>query len=327
MSEAAAVDATEPRGIEARLVAILAALPAIGKSSWNEQQKFHYRSHDDVLNALNPLLAEHGVVILPDVIERDVGERKTSNGKTMYEVSLHVRFSIVGIDGTALTASAWGEGTDMGDKATNKAMTAAFKAVLAQIFAISTGDTIDADGDTPEETVARGRRGASPAAGTIDPATALLPGAIDGEGFQARLAEALTAIDPTVDWASTLSPCVEAVFGVKARADIPKERVAEYWRRLSNAVARITTDHDVSGFPPLGSRPEGEAAIGAAFGWAFGGAIPTIIRTAEAVEAALDAEAREAAAVDDPPTAADDVPWVDDVLEALDKESREEATT
>ena len=43
----------------------------------------------------------------------------------------------------------------MGDKATNKAMTMAFKNVLNQAFAISTAETVDSDGQMPEETVQR----------------------------------------------------------------------------------------------------------------------------------------------------------------------------
>ena len=50
----------------------------------------------------------------------------------------------------------------MGDKATNKAMTMAFKNVLNQAFAISSAEFGDADGETPEETTGRKDRQASP---------------------------------------------------------------------------------------------------------------------------------------------------------------------
>ena len=139
--------------IHERMVAILAELPEIGKGSYNKQQGFHYRSHDDVLNALNPLLAKHGVFVVPNVLERIANaDRVTKSGNTMYEVNLHVRFTFYGLAGDSITASAWGEGTDSGDKSTNKAMTAAFKYCLAQSFAVSTGDTLDSDSDSPEPT-------------------------------------------------------------------------------------------------------------------------------------------------------------------------------
>jgi len=144
-----------PATIHECMAAILAELPAIGKDTRNPQQDFMYRSHDDVLNALNPLLAKYGVYVVPDVVERErIDTRRTGNNKVMYEVNLHVRFTFVARDGSWIAASAWGEGTDMGDKSTNKAMTMAFKNVLAVAFAVSTqeGETYDTDGASPEET-------------------------------------------------------------------------------------------------------------------------------------------------------------------------------
>lgn len=151
----------EPLGPDAkiheRMVRILAELPAIGKDQKNEQQDFMYRGYDDVLNALNPLMGQHGVYLVPDVIERVPGERTVRSGATMYEVNLHVRFRFYGLAGDYIDASGWGEGTDMADKATNKAMTGALKYVLFQIFAISTAEASDSDSTTPEQS----RRGAS----------------------------------------------------------------------------------------------------------------------------------------------------------------------
>jgi len=148
--------------IHKRMIAILGELPAIGKDTRNPQQGFMYRSHDDVLNALNPLLAKHGVYVIPSVHERIAAERTTDKGKTMYEVNLLVHFTFYGAECDEVTASAWGEGTDMGDKATNKAMTMAFKNVLAQSFAVSTSETIDTDSESPGETTRSGGAGERP---------------------------------------------------------------------------------------------------------------------------------------------------------------------
>ena len=51
-----------------------------------------------------------------------------------------------------------------------------FKNVLAQVFAVSTADTIDADALTPEETIK-----------PFDRETDLLPGAISGQDAPARI--------------------------------------------------------------------------------------------------------------------------------------------
>ena len=55
-----------------RMLAIIGELPAIGKTEFNEQQKFHFRGHDAVMNALNPLLAKYGVFMVPEVLDRSV---------------------------------------------------------------------------------------------------------------------------------------------------------------------------------------------------------------------------------------------------------------
>lgn len=146
---------SDDRTIYERMGAVLAALPAIGKNQRNQQQGFNFRGIDDVLNALNPMLAEHGVFYLPEVLERVGEQRETRNGGVMHVVHLHVKYRFYGLKGDFVEASGWGEGTDSGDKATPKAMTGAMKYVLFQAFAISTEEASknDADHHTPEETV------------------------------------------------------------------------------------------------------------------------------------------------------------------------------
>lgn len=153
-----------------RLLRIIEELPAIGKTQRNEQQHFMFRGHDDVMNALNPLLAKWGVFIVPSVLERVAETRTTTRGSTMYEVNLHVRYTFWGLGGDSFTASGWGEGTDMGDKATSKAMTMAFKYVIGQVFALATEDTADPDGGSAEET-----RRADVAGRTVEAPTGNIP--------------------------------------------------------------------------------------------------------------------------------------------------------
>lgn len=133
---------------------ILAEMPAIGKTQRNESQKFNFRGIDDVLEQMTPLLGKYGAFYTPHVLERISDRRTTSGGSTMYEVNLHVRYVFHGPGGDEVDASGWGEGTDMGDKATSKAMTMAMKYVVVQVFAVATQEQSQADGDryTPEET-------------------------------------------------------------------------------------------------------------------------------------------------------------------------------
>jgi hypothetical protein len=163
--------------IHYKMAAILSELPAIGKSERNEQQQFMFRGHDQVLNALNPLLAKHGVYATPMVLDRVTAQRQTRSGGVMYEVNLHVKYTFYASDGSSISASAWGEGTDSGDKSTNKAMTMAFKNVLNQVFAINTQETqnLDTDRSHPEETVARQDPVGEPTAGKKPPLGSPVP--------------------------------------------------------------------------------------------------------------------------------------------------------
>jgi hypothetical protein len=53
-------------------------------------------------------------------------------------------------DGSMHTAIAYGEAMDSGDKATNKAMSAAYKYACMEVFCIPTEGTPDADAETHE---------------------------------------------------------------------------------------------------------------------------------------------------------------------------------
>lgn len=131
---------------------VLGDMPAIGKNSNAPQNMggYAFRSIEDITAALKPLLAKHGVVMVPTVIERRDNERPVGNNKTMHVVDLHVRFTFYGADGSTFDATMWGQGTDMGDKSPQKAVTSAFKSMLAVTFCISDSES-DAEGhDVPD---------------------------------------------------------------------------------------------------------------------------------------------------------------------------------
>ena len=128
----------------------------IAKNRTNTQGAgFKFRGIDDVLNALSPLLAKHGLVIIPRVISRACTERASKAGGALFYVTVEAEFDFVSAeDGSKTTARMIGEAMDSGDKATNKAMSAAYKYPAFQTFAIPTEGTPDADAETHE--VARG---------------------------------------------------------------------------------------------------------------------------------------------------------------------------
>jgi len=127
------------------------AKTGIAKDGKNEQQRYRFRGIDAVYNALAPLLASHGLCILPRVLSREVTERVTKSGTPLFYVCVDVEFDFVAAkDGSMHTVRTSGEAMDSADKATNKAMSAAYKYAAFMAFAIPTEGDNDADGVTHE---------------------------------------------------------------------------------------------------------------------------------------------------------------------------------
>lgn len=129
--------------------AILADVEAIGKGRKNQQQGYAFRGIDDVYNAIHPLLAKHKVFPTCEIMSKDTSERETKNGGTLFCVALRAKYTLWASDGTSVTTEAVGEGMDSADKASNKAMSAAYKYALFQLLCIPT-EAVDADETTPE---------------------------------------------------------------------------------------------------------------------------------------------------------------------------------
>lgn len=134
--------------------AVQAALSVDGitKSRRNTQGSgYNFRGIDDVYNALSPLLAKHALVIVPRMLARTCEERQSKAGGALFYVTVEAEFDFVSAeDGSKATARTFGEAMDSGDKATNKAMSAAYKYAAFQTFAIPTEGNPDADAETHE---------------------------------------------------------------------------------------------------------------------------------------------------------------------------------
>ena len=136
--------------------AVQAALAkeGISKNRRNTQQGYNFRGIDDVYAAISPLLAAHGLCILPRMLSRSCEERQTQKGGTLFYVTVDAEFDFVAAeDGSKHTVKTFGEAMDSGDKATNKAMSAAYKYAAFQAFAIPTEGDNDADAVTHEPVV------------------------------------------------------------------------------------------------------------------------------------------------------------------------------
>jgi hypothetical protein len=130
--------------------AVQIALAKSGISKDRQAQTYKFRGIDDVYNAISPLLGEHGLCILPRMIRRDCQERLTAKGSAIFYVIVEAEFDFVAAeDGSVHVVRTFGEAMDMSDKATNKAMSAAYKYAAMQAFAIPT----EGDNDTENQNI------------------------------------------------------------------------------------------------------------------------------------------------------------------------------
>ena len=128
---------------------VMAEVGAIEKSRKNAQQGYSFRGIDDVFAAFHGPLSKHGVFYLPEVLDKTVTERQTKSGGTLIYTSLTIAYTFFASDGSNVRAVVVGEAMDSADKSSNKAMSAALKYALLQIFCVPV-QMDDADAETPE---------------------------------------------------------------------------------------------------------------------------------------------------------------------------------
>lgn len=135
--------------------AVMKDIGAIGKTSKNTTQGFMFRGIDAVMNAINPALVKYKLFIVPEVLEQSREERQTTKGGTLIYSIVKVKYTFYAEDGSNISAIVIGEGMDSGDKATNKAMSIAFKYACFQVFCIPTEEMVDPDKESHEVTPAK----------------------------------------------------------------------------------------------------------------------------------------------------------------------------
>lgn len=108
-------------------------------------------SERDVIDAVKPLEAKHGIYSYPysrSVIKDEVLENARPDGTIIYSKFLRLEtvYRFVNVDKPEeyVEVTTYGDGIDTGDKGTGKAMTYADKYALMKAYKISTGDDPDA---------------------------------------------------------------------------------------------------------------------------------------------------------------------------------------
>ena len=181
----------------------------ITKDRKNTQQGYNFRGIDDVLNALSSALVEAGLVILPRCVERIVSERESKSGGALFNVTCRVEFDLVSTeDGSKHTVCTFGEAMDSADKATNKAMSAAYKYLALLVFCIPTEATPDTDADfSTHDVKAKKTKSADPPTdkpaplsdGVLADWQASIAGAADMEELKGQVTAALAVATKALD--------------------------------------------------------------------------------------------------------------------------------
>jgi len=138
--------------VYAAINAVAAEISAhgIAKTHVNEADDYRFRSIDDLLDRLAPLLARHRLCVLPRALERSVTERQDDAQHLLYHACLRVTFTLTSADdGSTHIVEAYGEALDPSDKATAKAMSAAYKSAMIQTFCIPLAGSEDPDRSSP----------------------------------------------------------------------------------------------------------------------------------------------------------------------------------
>lgn len=142
--------ATTPM-IHGKIVELMKEVGAVEKKRSGHQ--YRYRGIEDLLTALNPALIECGLHLSTKVLDRtvdryeeEVKKGNTSSTRIVNLAFVTLRVTITAIDGSSVDFDSAGEGMDYaGDKASNKAMSAAFKYALFLGLCVPTKELNDSD--------------------------------------------------------------------------------------------------------------------------------------------------------------------------------------
>jgi len=141
ISPALEVRAADEMTLRQKLGEVRRRIGYIQKRGYNERNNYTYVAAADIAGTVGDILAELGVVVIPRL--ESITYEPNTPGRTdsvrIARVIMAYTFTDVN-SAEELTARVAGEGLDVGDKASYKAMTGALKYALLQSFLLATGD-------------------------------------------------------------------------------------------------------------------------------------------------------------------------------------------
>jgi ERF superfamily len=111
----------------------------IQKRGYNERHNYNYVAAADIAGTIGDILAELGVVVIRRL--ESIAYEPHAPGRLERVARVIMAYTFTDEDsGEEIAARVAGEGLDLGDKASYKAMTGALKYALLQSFLLATGD-------------------------------------------------------------------------------------------------------------------------------------------------------------------------------------------
>jgi hypothetical protein len=118
----------------------------IQKRGHNERQNYRYVTAADIAGAVGDILAELGVVVIPSLESVSYVPTRNAAGQVERVARVVMTYAFTDAEnGEAIVVKVPGEGLDVGDKATYKAMTGALKYALLQSFLLASGEDPEDD--------------------------------------------------------------------------------------------------------------------------------------------------------------------------------------
>jgi hypothetical protein len=129
--------------IRKKLRILMSRLGYVQREGKNEHFRYRFVAHADLMEKIQPLLVEIGILAIP----RYEMEHTSEKGLVIVSCELELKDSEFE-DEEGLVSRALGGGMDSGDKAPMKAMTAAHKYAWMHTLNLATGDDPEADPNT-----------------------------------------------------------------------------------------------------------------------------------------------------------------------------------
>src|SRR5215469_11897749 len=133
--------ASDQMNLRQKLGEVRRRIGYIQKRGYNERHDYNYVAAADIAGAVGDVLAELGVVVIPRLESITYEPHTPGRADSVRVARVIMAYTFTDeTSGEEITARVAGEGLDMGDKASYKAMTGALKYALLQSFLLATGD-------------------------------------------------------------------------------------------------------------------------------------------------------------------------------------------